>query len=79
MSPDGPHASRCPLPSWLNVLSGGVEELRFTTGDSPVEAGPTLAPRLPGVIAATRWGLGQAGSTGARASWPWAGWKEQGW
>ncbi|KAL4442132.1 hypothetical protein ABPG77_011393 [Micractinium sp. CCAP 211/92] len=38
---------------WLNVLSGGVEELRFTTGDSPVEAGPTLAPRLPGVIAAT--------------------------
>lgn len=38
---------------WLSVLAGGVEELRYTTGDTPVEAGPTLAPRLPGVIAAT--------------------------
>ena len=38
---------------WLSVLSGGVEELRFTTGDTPVEAEPTLAPRLPGVLTAT--------------------------
>lgn len=33
---------------WLNVLSGGVEELRFTTGDTPVGAEPAIAPRLPG-------------------------------
>ncbi|PSC69833.1 cysteine dioxygenase [Micractinium conductrix] len=38
---------------YLTVLSGGVEELRFTTGDTPLESEPTLAPRLPGVIAAT--------------------------
>lgn len=37
---------------WLNVLSGGVEELRFTTGDTPVGAEPAVAPRLPGVISA---------------------------
>lgn len=56
------HASQSPpsLPPlcpqshcWLNVLSGGVEELRFTTGDTPVVMEPALAPRLPGVISAT--------------------------
>lgn len=56
------------LRSWLNVLSGGVEELRFTTGDSPVEAGPTLAPRLPGVIAATRWAFAHAGSLAGKST-----------
>lgn len=38
---------------WLTVLGGGVEELRFTSGDTPVAAEPALAPRLPGVIEAT--------------------------
>lgn len=38
---------------WLNVLSGGVEELRYSSGTSPVELQPAVAPRLPGVIAAT--------------------------
>jgi cysteine dioxygenase len=38
---------------WLNVLSGGVEELRFSSGTTPVLKEPTLAPRLPGVISAT--------------------------
>lgn len=38
---------------WLNVLSGGVEELRYSTGDTPMQKEPALAPRLPGVIEAT--------------------------
>ncbi|PRW56884.1 cysteine dioxygenase [Chlorella sorokiniana] len=38
---------------WLNVLSGGVEELRYTTGDTPEGVEPAVAPRLPGVISAS--------------------------
>lgn len=40
---------------WLNVLSGGVEELRFASNGTPVHSEPAVAPRLPGVIASTRW------------------------
>ncbi|EFN58340.1 hypothetical protein CHLNCDRAFT_142389 [Chlorella variabilis] len=38
---------------WLNVLSGEVEELRYSTGTTPVHVEPAVAPRLPGVISAT--------------------------
>ena len=40
---------------WLSVLSGGVEELQFSTGTSPVETRAAVEPRLPGVLSATRW------------------------
>ena len=53
------------------MLSGGVEELQYSTGTSPVETRAALEPRLPGVLSATRWvGTGAAGwwARGMKAS-----------
>lgn len=63
---------------WLNVLSGGVEELRFTTGDTPVMMEPALAPRLPGVISATA-PCPLLTPAGAHAGGRKGGWRAQGW
>lgn len=50
-----PPLARPSLPAARSVLAGGVEELRYTSGGAQAAAGeqPTLAPRLPGVIAST--------------------------
>ena len=47
--------NRRPLPSLHSSPFPTLPSRSFTTGDTPLESEPTLAPRLPGVIAATRW------------------------